>query len=395
MDPKTNIPTQQQIKLLHLKQIFLAALDRDGISRAELRQKLGISFPAVSALVEELLAAGVLYEDGTLAPGERGRPRSLLRVRAEALVIPVAGLTAEGYCCSVFNCRAELLERSYLPVSGDRTLSETLCLPLQRWLESLKQRYPVTCLVLTASGNFDGEGALSSTVLGFSTPRQFHRLLRQALGLEVFIYNNADCFAYGEKYAQSLPEDYIVITAGKGVGAGIIRHGKVFGDGPLRAGEIGHISINCRGPRCACGNRGCLEGYVSIPRIRREAQELLGQQEPPELSRIRSRILEGDPGLLALIREKAELLALGISNMLAMQPVSHVVIGGGIEELGEPFLDALWQSVKTVGLRKYMDRVTVLYAAGKPENGALGGARICLDHDLNISAFPGITETKQ
>ena len=42
-----------------------------------------------------------------------------------------------------------------------------------------------------------------------------------------------------------------------------------------------------------------------------------------------------------------------------------------------------------------MDRVTVLYAAGKPENGALGPVRICLNHDLEISAFPGITEMRQ
>jgi len=85
-----------------------------------------------------------------------------------------------------------------------------------------------------------------------------------------------------------------------------------------------------------------------------------------------------------LLREKAALLALGISNMLAMQPVSHIVIGGGIEALGEPFLDALRQSIRATGLRKYMDRVTVRYARGKPGDEAFGAVRIFLDHDLRM-----------
>ena len=51
MDGKRPVPTQQQIKLLHQKEIFLKALQTGGVSRAELREQLGISFPAVSALV--------------------------------------------------------------------------------------------------------------------------------------------------------------------------------------------------------------------------------------------------------------------------------------------------------------------------------------------------------
>lgn len=388
MDRKPSVPTQQQIKLLHQKEIFLKALQSGGISRAELREMLGISFPAVSVLVEELLKAGILFEDGTQAPGQRGRPRSLLQVRGEALAIPAAALTAEGYRCSLFDCRGQLLETDFLPLSGDREDMEVLSRPLEDWLRKLKASFAVGALLLTAPGNFDTEGALSSTVLGFATPVKFLSRLRETLALPVFFYNNADCFAYGEQYAQTLPEDYIVISIARGVGSGIIRHGKVFGSGNLRAGEIGHISIDHRGPLCPCGSRGCLERYVRISQLCREAGELLGLPEVPDFRRVCDLARREDPRILGLIREKAELLALGISNMLAMQPVSHVVIGGGIEELGQPFLEALRQSIRTTGLRKYMDRVTVIYAAGTPGSEAQGAMRIFLDHDLQMDMFP-------
>lgn len=387
MDGKRPVPTQQQIKLLHQKEIFLKALQTGGVSRAELREQLGISFPAVSALVEELLKAGILIEDGTLAPGQRGRPRSLLQLRGEALAVPVAVLTGEGYRCSLFDCRGLLLRTTVLPFSGDRETAEGLCRPLEGWLRELKASGPVGALILTAPGNFDGDGALSSTVLGFSTPGQFLPRLEEALGLPVFFYNNADCFAYWEQYAQPLPEDYIVISVSRGVGSGIIRHGRVFGSGLLRAGEIGHISIDHRGPLCPCGSRGCLERYIRLSQLCREAGELLGLPEPPEFGWVCDLARREDPRILGLIREKAELLALGISNMLAMQPVSHVVIGGGIEGLGQPFLEALRRSIRTTGLRKYMDRVTVIYAAGAPGSEALGAMRIFLDHDLRMDMF--------
>ena len=388
MGAKPQIPTQQQIKLLHQKQIFLKALSSGGISRAELRDMLEISFPAVSALTEELLKAGILLEDGTLAPGQRGRPRSLLQVRGEAMAIPVAAMTTEGYRCSLFDCRGQLLEQQFLPYSENRENMDALCRPLREWLRSRQDRERIRVLVLTAPGNFDREGALSSTVLSFSTPDHFLSRLREALGLPLFFYNNADCFAYGEKYTQELPEDYIVISVGRGVGAGIIRHGKVFGDGPLRAGEIGHISIDHRGPLCPCGSRGCLERYVRISQLCREAGELLGLPESPDFQQVCELAQREDPRILGLIREKAGLLALGISNMLAMQPVSHVVIGGGIEGLGQPFLDALWQNIRTTGLRKYMDQVTVIYAARKPGSEAQGAIRIFLDHDLRMDMYP-------
>lgn len=383
----TQIPTQQHIKQLHLKEILLLALGSDGISRAQLRQSLGLSFPSVSALVEELLTAGILTEDGTLEAAPRGRPRSLLRVNPGAFVVPVAVMTPEGYRCSVFNCCGNILQQCCLPYpeslpEKSRPDMPWFSAPLQPWLTQLQQQYPIARLVMVVSGNFNEAGALSSTVLKFTTPDDFLKQLQQQLVFPVELYNNADCFAYGEKYCQSLPEDFIFLIVSRGVGAGIIRHGEVFSGSFLRAGEIGHMTIDCNGRPCSCGNRGCLERYVNLECIVQEASALL--KKTMTFSQVCQAYRQDDPLVTALLQEKARLLAVGISNMLAMQPVTHIVVGGGIEQLGRPFLDALQQAIGSTGLRKYMDRVTVSYTRNTRDGDALGAFRNFLDHSFCI-----------
>ncbi len=231
--------------------------------------------------------------------------------------------------------------------------------------------------------------ACSSGVV-FSTPAAFHRQLQQMLALSVVIFNNADCYAYAEQYCQKLPEDFIAVTVSRGVGAGIIRHGAIFDGGFFRAGEFGHISIDHRGEPCSCGGRGCLEKYINTRQITREACQLL--QLPDEVTAfedIAAIYREKRTALDGLISEKAEILALGISNMLTMQPVTHIVIGGEVIKLGERFLAELRKHMKAVGLRKFMDRVTVSFSRNDKDPEALGAFRNYLDHHLNICAVVG------
>lgn len=388
------IPTQQHIKQMHLKEIFLLALRSGGISRAELRQALQLSFPSTSALVEELLARGVLVEDGTMIPTERGRPRSMLRVNAKAFSVPVAVMTPEGYRCTLFDCCGTVLQTVFLPYAAQLPAvqldMEALGKPLQDWLGEVRQRHTVAPLILAISGNFNESGAISSSIIGFSTPAAFHRQLQQMLDLSVIIFNNADCYAYAEQYCQKLPEDFIAVTVSRGVGAGIIRHGAIFDGGFFRAGELGHISIDHSGEPCSCGGRGCLEKYINTRQITKEACQLLQlPEETAAFDDIAKIYREKRTALDGLISEKAGILALGISNMLTMQPVTHIVIGGEIVKLGDRFLAELRKYMKTVGLRKFMDRVTVSYTRNSKDPEAFGSFQNYLDHHLDICAAVG------
>ena len=384
MEKTPAIPTQKNIKQMHLKEIFLQVLGSGGISRAQLRQSLGLSFPSVSALVDELLSQGILYEDGALAGSQRGRPRTQLRVEPRAFVVPVATLSAEGYRCVLFDCTGKPLSRAFLPLDNPQGI-EAFSAPLKKWLDDLAEYSRMKALVLTVPGNFHKNGSLSSPILGFATPENFVPLLRARLEMDVVVFNNGDSHAYGELHCQSLPRDFIEVTVGRGVGAGIIRHGKLFSDSTIRAGELGHISIDYRGRPCSCGNRGCLERYINTEVLTAEAEALL--QHPAgslTFEALCSLYRTGDPKVVSFIEEKAALLAVGISNMLAMQPVNHIVIGGKITRLGDAFLDALREAVQTTGLRKYMDRVTLSRSHNTTDPEAFGAFWNYLDHHMTL-----------
>lgn len=392
------IPTQQSIKAMHLKEIYLKALHHNGISRAQLKRQVHLSFPSISALVEELLAQGILYETGIQESSQRGRPQTILRVQPDALTIPVVTMTADGYLCALYDCCANKKDEEFIPFStegckctdaGGQWHPDTVTLlePLKNWKTSLSQ-YKLSDFVLCISGNFDEQGVMTSSAIKITTPENFLYDLKEAFGKDTVILNNADCYAYAEKCYQTLPDDFIFIQVSEGVGAGIIRDGKILQKDVIRAGEIGHMSIDYHGKSCVCGGKGCLERYISTLEITEEVRALLQTEEIKDFSQVCKAYQQGYPQVVQLIRHKAELLAVGISNMLAMQPVQHIILGGDITMLGDSFLEEVQLVMKKRGLRRYLDRVTVTYSrnTGNELPGALWNY---LEHQLKIDSLIG------
>lgn len=382
-----NIPTQQTIKSMHLKAIFLWALRSGGISRVQLTKELHLSFPSVSALVDELLEAGFLAEHGTVESSQRGRPRSLLRCVSSAFSVPVAFMTREGYHFSLFDCCGQLLETAFLPftqVPADSMQpwqpdEDIVCPVLEKHLSQLRNHHNMPNLILCVPGSLNAKGRLTSSALQMVAPTGFLPRLERILGAPVCMTNNSDADAYAEKFLQPLPEDFIFVHVGRGVGAGIIRKGKIFTSTQMRAGEIGHISIDYQGMRCSCGNYGCLERYINILQITREVADLL--QKDITFDAVAQLYRQGDEQVQKIIHEKARLLAVGISNMLAMQPVMHIVLGGSIPLLGDGFLEAVREAIQLYGFRKYMNRITVTYSQNTTGSSALGAFWNYLDHE--------------
>lgn len=394
-----NIPTQQHIKSMHLKEIFLAALHSGGTSRAHLKQELHLSFPSVSALVDELLVNHVLLETDVRETPERGRPRTVLRINPKALAIPVLVMTREGYHCAVYDCAANCLEKGFLPFSPDAQANhphtgrwypsaQTLCAPLQAWSRRISRMYRVSDLLLVVPGTANEAEGLSSSALQMTVTKEFLPRLMQSTGWNVIVQNNSDCCAYAEKICRSLSEDFIYIYIGEGVGAGIIRSGKVFQNQGRRAGEIGHISIHYNGRTCSCGRKGCLESYISTTAIIQDTRNVLTDpsKSVTTFQDVCAAYTSGNPDLAQLLREKAQLLSVGIHNMLSMQPVSHVILGGEIEQLGPDFLALVQTSLQE---RSHHIGTAISYTTQVSGAESLGAVWNYLDHLMEIERmFP-------
>lgn len=377
--------TQRGIKSIHLKQIYLNALRNGTTSRLQLKEELHLSTPSICALVDELIDRKLLIETGTTENSGRGRPGAILQASSGPYVIPVISLCEGGFQASLFDICGRLIEQKYLPVDIRQATKEDgfCCIDDRKWVEPilawLKNGISASChplvLLMSLCGNFHDSYFMSS-VLHIKISDAFLPFLKERSGLDVIFGNTASFYAYGEKKHQKDGSDFVFIVVENGVGAGIIRDGEIFGDGPVRAGEIGHISIDYLGRPCICGNRGCLEQYISIPAITADA----GLPFEEVCAAYRS----GVPSVTELIDEKAYQLAIGINNVLCMQPTERIIIGGKIKALGPDFLVCLRRKVSMVGARNRMGRITLEYAAAEETGEAYGAVWNYIDHILNI-----------
>jgi len=103
------------------------------------------------------------------------------------------------------------------------------------------------------------------------------RICKRVLGVYTYVDNDANAAAYGEYRCGCGvgARMFICITLGTGVGGGIVSDGKILRGSHNYAGEIGHMTISEKGPRCKCGNRGCLEAFVSADALVRDATRIL------------------------------------------------------------------------------------------------------------------------
>ena|SRR5579884_2431108 len=174
------------------------------------------------------------------------------------------------------------------------------------------------------------------------------------LGCPVRCLNDARAAALGElTYGRGRDARTMAFyTLGTGVGGGVVVEGKLL-LGPLgAAGELGHMTVLPDGPRCGCGNRGCLETVASGPAITAEGVRLLHSGLAPELRRL----VGGDAGRVTpktmaeaaaagdgLVREAivraAGFLGLGVANVVTALHPDLVVLGGGVAGVGPLLFD--------------------------------------------------------
>ena len=102
-------------------------------------------------------------------------------------------------------------------------------------------------------------------------------IMQEDFNVPVMITNDANAAAMGEMIYGNAKgmKDFIVITLGTGLGAGIVCNGKLVHGHDGFAAELGHVIINPHGRQCGCGRRGCLETYVSATGIKRTVYKML------------------------------------------------------------------------------------------------------------------------
>jgi glucokinase len=204
--------------------------------------------------------------------------------------------------------------------------------------------------------------------------------LEQAIGLPVFVENDANVMALGESVfgAGRGCRHMIGLTVGTGVGGGIIIDGRIYHGAHGIAGGIGHIHIDYRGERqCPCGRYGCMEAYASTEGIVREYLQAAAPEviqtlgiAPDQLGvkQIADRAYAGDADAWEAILRGAEFLGVGITTLINLFDPEVVVVGGGIANLGDPYFDRVRKVVRESVLPSLADTPIIPAQLGDQAN---------------------------
>lgn len=222
---------------------------------------------------------------------------------------------------------------------------------------------------------------------------QLKRELNRRLGdAPVFVDNDANLAALAEAYyaegtAEGEPvDDVVMYTLGTGVGGGIIIGGRIFRGAHGLGAEMGHMVIRADGPNCPgnCPNRGCLEALCSGTALGRDGAELakdrpdsalgkrLDQQGEVTARDVVAEAHDGDEHALRLIDRYAENLGVGISNAINVFEPELIVIGGGLSQAADLFLDKAWKEAESRALPALFERVRLSVARAGPKAGVIG-----------------------
>jgi predicted NBD/HSP70 family sugar kinase len=161
--------------------------------------------------------------------------------------------------------------------------------------------------------------------------------LQRELGVPVSVENDVNAVAVGAHRLAGAPrKDLAVLSIGTGLAAGIVVDGSLHRGSRGAAGEVGHIPVDPVGRWCSCGQRGCLETIASG-----SALSAAWQAPLDDGTTVWSAASAGDETAQAAVRSFGAGVAAAVRLLVLAWDVEHVVLAGGVTEVGQPMLDVV------------------------------------------------------
>ncbi|WP_180357848.1 ROK family protein [Streptomyces sp. NP160] len=375
-------------------------------SRAGLAAVTGMSRATVSALVDALLAGGLIEE---LPPPPRtgaGRPANGLRLSGSRVAALGVELGADHLVACVRDLTGAVRARAAVP-EIDRTGSPDLVLgasadlaadvlaqAAEQGLHVVGGAWAVPGLVDAVAGRLRVAPNLGWRDVPVLDLLREHPVLAD---LPLAVDNEAALAAVAELWqpdtpdAPAAPQSFLLVTGEVGIGGGVALGGRVLRGQRGWSGELGHVTVEPDGPVCACGARGCLEAYAGqeallgragLPVRPRTSRGAVGGT--PALLRAAAEV--GHPGVLEALGVAGRALGVALSAAVNLLDVDAVVLGGACAPLAPWLVGPLTAELEERVLRGRLLPVDVRVSATGADAAVMGAAALVLQDVLDAPA---------
>ena len=205
----------------------------------------------------------------------------------------------------------------------------------------------------------------------------------------VAVLNDADAAVLGDRWRGTSHdrqcENVALVTLGTGVGAGVVVRGRLLSGVHGAAGEVGHLCVNpSEEERCSCGKAGCLEQYASATGLVRHARAALLAADDvaspdqaadvfPDARAVLDAVERRDPHARAALDRFSDALGFGLAQMACFADPDVFVLGGGLSERADLFIDAVRSRYRSCAVSACRDTPVVASSLGN-ECGVYGAA---------------------
>ena len=311
--------------------------------------------------------------------------------------LPVLALDLGGtkVSAAVISDSGEMMAREYQLIYADQGQEAVIkrIFSVIKHVLSLKNIDPpgVDSISISAAGAIDTERGLvtlSPNLPGWHDV-PLRDMVKQRFGIKTFLVNDASAAALGEYCfgAGKGVNNLVFLIVGTGIGGGIIIDGKLYLGASGSAGEIGHITIDINGPKCSCGNTGCLEVLVSGTAVAREAIKRIKSGEKTSLTEMVAGRIEditaedvslaaqdGDSLASEVIATAANYLGIGMVNVVNIFNPEMIIVGGGMSGMGGMLIEPAKRVVSERAFPLSAKAVSIVPAQLGNDAGLFGAA---------------------
>jgi predicted NBD/HSP70 family sugar kinase len=382
----------RQVMRAHNRAVVLDVVRRSGpLARAEVARRTSLAKPTVSAIVDELLADGLVHEVGVgTSTSVGGRPPTYLDFDVTRDAYVGVHIGVEQTTVAVADGRGTIIaERSRRSVLGapERSLEHVVELLADARRDAKIRKAAVRHATIVVPGLVDRETGVCVLAPNLRwRDVAVEKMFGDRLGVPVTVWNtpHASAFAEARHGAARDVATFVWLYVGPGVGSAIMQDGQLVTGTRGFAGEIGHCRVADHGPQCHCGKFGCLEVYTSADAIGRAARDasVSARTKTPRLTDVVRAARDGHDGARRVLEDAGHMLGLGASYLVGILNPELVVVGGESSEAFEFLLDPLRRALAQDALEA--EHVPVV-ASAITDDAAIAGA-VLLAFEAGVAA---------
>ena len=371
--------SKELIRDINTQLVLETIINLASISRASTAKHLGLTKATVSAIVQDLINRKIVIEVGS-DDTSLGRKPILLSLNKKAGYVISIDLGVDNITALISDLAGEdcSLKQIRTPKSTHNIVDEIIKL-----IESIKaptdSPYGLVGITLGIHG-VTIDKKVSFAPYYNLTESNLVEGLSQHFDVPVYMDNEANLSAIGEKTFQYDYSNIANISVHSGIGLGIIIDGQLYTGYSGRAGEFGHTIIEIDGRNCPCGNQGCLEQYVS-ERVLLQEFSTLKDMDEMDFNTFKKSYEEEDPSSKEIMDRFIKYMSVGINNILNAYNPEIVIINSSFTIHFPHILKEIEDSLKS----KMNSYVEIVPSVLEDTSILLGGACVAIREFLGIN----------